>query len=122
MNQSEIIQVVAEEFAAYNLKDAARWAATYAEDAVQQSTDGLILATGREEIQRNILLRFQEPDLKAILLSRTAYDNVVIDHEKVIRNFPEGVGSVEILCIYTVEAGCIKRAIFKFFNQQLGKL
>ena len=121
MTQQEILQVVERQFVAYNLKDAVMWAATYAEDAVQQSTDGAILASGREHIQRNILLRFQEPDLKAILLNRTVHDNVVIDHEQVIRNFPEGVGSVEMLCIYTVEAGYIKRGIFKVFNQQLGK-
>jgi hypothetical protein len=117
--QQESVLVVEKQLAAYNLKDAVMWAATYAEDAVQQTTDGIILATGRDEIHRNILVRFQEPDLKAILLSRTVHDNVVIDHEKVIRNFPEGVGSVEMLCIYTVEAGYIKRGIFKTFNQQL---
>lgn len=116
--QQDIVQVVEQQLAAYNLKDAAMWAATYAIDAVQQTMDGTILATGRDEIQRNILVRFQEPDLKAILLSRTVHDNVVIDHEKVIRNFPEGVGSVEMLCVYTVEGGYIKRGIFKVFNQR----
>jgi hypothetical protein len=117
--QEEIIGVVEKQFIAYNLKDAAMWASTYAEDAVQQTTDGVILAKGRAEIQARIRGRFQEPDLKAILLNRTVYDNVVVDHEKIIRNFPEGLGSVEMLCIYTIEDGYIKRGIFKVFNQQL---
>ena len=73
MNQSEIIQVVAEQFAAYNLKDAARWAATYAEDAVQQSTDGVILATGREEILQNILLRFHRLKYKTTAFGARKY-------------------------------------------------
>ena len=69
----------------------------------------------------NIVERFKEPDLKATVLNRTVHDNVVIDHELVIRNFPEGIGSVEMLCIYTVESGYIKRAIFKVFNKQLAR-
>lgn len=119
--QDEIIEVVERQFVAYNLKDAEVWASTYAEDAVQQTVDGVVLAEGRAEIQKRILGRFQEPDLKAVLLNRTFYDNVVIDHEKITRNFPEGLGSVEMLCIYTVEGGYIKRGIFKVFNQQLTK-
>ncbi len=116
--QDEIIQIVDRQFMAYNLKDAHMWASTYAENAVQQTMDGVILASGRSEIQKNILARFQEPDLKAVLLNRTVYDNVVIDHEIITRNLPEGLGSVEMLCIYTVEYGYISRGIFKVFNQQ----
>ena len=119
--QEEIVGIVERQFIAYNQKDAEAWASTYAEDAVQLTTDGAILAKGRKEIREKILNRFHEPDLKAILLNRTVYDNVVIDHEKVIRNFPEGLGSVEMLCIYTVENGYIKCGIFKVFNQRLTK-
>ena len=116
-----IVDVIDKQLAAYNRKDAAAWASTYSEDAVQQTTDGVILASGRSSIQENIIERFKEPDLKASVLSRTVHDNVVIDHEVVSRNFPEGPGSIEMLCIYTVENGSIKRAIFKVFNKQLTK-
>lgn len=119
--KEKIIEVVERQFVAYNLKNAEAWASTYAEDAIQQTTDGVILANGRTEIQEKIFARFQEPDLKAVLLNRTVYGNVVIDHEKITRNFPEGLGSVEMLCIYTVEGEYIKRGIFKVFNQQLIK-
>lgn len=117
--QEDIIKIIEKQFLAYNQKDVAAWTSTYAEDAVQQTTDGVILASGRAEIQERIQARFQEPDLKATLLNRSVFDNVVIDHERITRNFPEGLGSVEMLCIYTVEAGFIKRGIFKMFNQQI---
>lgn len=63
--------------------------------------------------------RFAEPDLHATLLSRHSYDNVVIDHERVTRNFPEGPGTIEMLCIYLIEQGLIARASFKLFNKLL---
>ncbi|WP_199886197.1 nuclear transport factor 2 family protein [Pseudoalteromonas sp. T1lg23B] len=77
------------------------------------------IASGRKAIQAAIAERFQEPDLKAELINRTVHDNVVIDHEKITRNFAEGLGSVEMLCIYTVVDGFITRGIFKVFNKQL---
>ncbi len=43
----------------------------------------------------------------------------VIDHELVTRNFPEGKGSIEMLCIYEVTDGYIQRASFAFGEQKL---
>ncbi len=118
---NEIIEAVERQLAAYNKKDAEEWAATYTIDAVQRSIDGEILATGRADIQNKIAARFLEPDLKATLLERKIYENTVIDHELIIRNFPEGLGSVEMLCIYTIENNLIKSGIFKVFNKNLAK-
>lgn len=114
-----VVEVVERQLQAYNRKDAKSWAQTYALDAVQQSTDGDILAVGREDIEANIAARFTEPDLYAELISRQVFDNVVVDHERITRNFPEGRGSVEMLCIYTVENELIQRGIFKVFNKTL---
>lgn len=36
--------------------------------------------------------------------------NIVTDFEVVTRNFPEGLGTVEMFCIYEVIDGCIARA------------
>ncbi|HEX5056971.1 MAG TPA: nuclear transport factor 2 family protein [Gammaproteobacteria bacterium] len=119
--RSDVVAVVEEQFKAYNRKNAEEWASTYSEDAVQKTMDGATLALGRADIQQKIQDRFKEPDLKATLIKRSVYDNVVIDHEHIVRNFPEGLGSVEMLCIYTVENGYIKQGIFKVFNQQLTK-
>jgi hypothetical protein len=35
---------------------------------------------------------------------------VVIDHEKVIRTFPEGAGEIELVTIYEVKNGRIAKA------------
>jgi putative hydrolase of HD superfamily len=56
--------------------------------------------------------RFTEPDLHARLLSRTVMANFVTDLELITRNFPEGVGTLETLCIYEVIGGRIRRASF----------
>ena len=117
----KIIEIVERQLAAYNRKNAEEWASTYAVDAVQRSTDGEILASGRTEIQNNIAARFLEPDLNATVLERKVYDNTVIDHELITRNFPEGLGSVEMLCIYSIEDSLIKSGIFKVFNKKLTK-
>ncbi len=113
------VAVVEKQLNAYNAKNADEWAATYAEDAIQKTLDGLVLATGRADIKQKIQARFQEPNLNATLISRSVFDNVVIDHELIQRDFPEGPGTIEMLCIYTVENGFIQQAIFKSFNQQL---
>lgn len=118
----EIVAIVQKQFDAYNDKNAAVWASTYAENARQLAIDGTVLASGRADIQEKIQARFQEPDLRATLLQRSVVGNVVIDHEYIVRNFPEGVGSVEMLCIYTIENGLIAQGIFKVFNQQIGNI
>jgi hypothetical protein len=38
--------------------------------------------------------------------------NIVIDLELITRNFPEGLGTLEMLCIYEVVDGRIRRASF----------
>ena len=53
--QEHIVEVVDRQFVAYNLKNAEMWASTYAEGAIQQTTDGVILAKGRAEIQEKFL-------------------------------------------------------------------
>ncbi len=36
--------------------------------------------------------------------------NIVVDHEEVTRNFPEGKGTLELIMIYEVQRGRIVRA------------
>ncbi|WP_429167626.1 nuclear transport factor 2 family protein [Aeromonas rivipollensis] len=115
----QIEQIVQTQLDAYNSKDVAAWLATYADDAAQYSLEGEIIARDKAQMAANMVSRFAEPDLHATLLSRHSYDNVVIDHERVIRNFPEGPGTIEMLCIYLIEQGLIARASFKLFNKRL---
>jgi len=104
--------VIHEQLLAYNAKDIERLLQTYAVDAEQFNLHGELLAKGRDAMRQRFALRFQEPDLHARLLSRTVVGNVVVDHESITRNFPEGKGTIEMLCIYEVVAGLIQKASF----------
>jgi putative hydrolase of HD superfamily len=99
---------------AYNDKDVEAWLATYAADAEQYLLHGDRLAKGHAELRARILARFAEPDLHARLLSRTVMGPIVVDLEQITRNFPEGKGTIEMLCIYEVAQGRIVRASFAF--------
>ena len=97
---------------AYNARDLDRWLATYAPDATQYEHPATLLATGRAEIRARMQARFSEPSLHARLISRSAMGKVVVDHEVVTRSFPAGPGTVELVCIYSVERGLIQSASF----------
>ncbi|MFC7419705.1 hypothetical protein ACFQNF_07405 [Iodobacter arcticus] len=58
-------------------------------------------------MRSKILIRFSEPDLRAELLQRTVMGPIVVDYERITRNFPEGKGTVEMLCVYEVANGLI---------------
>ncbi|MET3651369.1 nuclear transport factor 2 family protein [Dyella japonica] len=104
--------VVQRQLDAYNRKDLDAWLATYAPDAEQFMLHGERLAQGHEALRERMRMRFAEPDLHALLLSRTVMGSFVIDLEEVTRNFPEGKGRMEMLCIYEVAQGHIVKASF----------
>ncbi len=108
------VALVQRQLDAYNDKNIDGWLSTYAKDAKQFSLHGECLATGHEEMRQRIAVRFEEPDLKARLVSRIAMGNIVVDHEVVTRNFPQGKGEMEMLCVYEIESGLIKTASFSF--------
>lgn len=109
MSPQDLIQ---RQLDAYNAKDLDALLDTYAEDAEQYVLHGALLAKGRDALRARFAERFREPDLHAKLLSRTAVGNVVTDHELITRNFPEGLGMLEMLCVYEVVDGRISKASF----------
>lgn len=111
--------VVQRQLDAYNAKDVEAWLATYAPDAQQFELHGAPLATGHAAMRERMVPRFAEPDLHARLLSRTVMGHIVVDHERVTRNFPEGTGSLEMLCVYEVVDGRIRRASFALGAKRL---
>lgn len=106
------VALVQRQLDAYNDKNIDGWLNTYAKDAKQFNLHGECLATGHEEMGKRIAVRFEEPDLHARLLSRIVMENIVVDHEVITRNFPEGKGEIEMLCVYEIENGLIKTASF----------
>ena len=104
--------IVQAQLDAFNTKDIDALMRTYAPDAEQFTLHGERIAKGHEQLHSRYQLRFEEPDLHARLLSRVIVGNVVTDSELITRNFPEGLGAIEMLCIYEVVNGYIQRASF----------
>jgi putative hydrolase of HD superfamily len=111
--------VVQRQLEAYNAKDLPAWLATYAANAEQFELHGSRLAAGHAEMRERMAVRFSEPDLHAELLSRVVMGAVVVDHERITRNFPEGKGTVEMLCVYEVANGVITKASFALGAKQV---
>ncbi len=63
--------------------------------------------------------RFTEPDLHAHLVQRMVAGNIVIDHEIVSRNFPEGRGTMMLVAIYEIKAGLIQTQTVAFGEKQM---
>ena len=112
MKDTSPLAVVQAQLDAFNAKDVEALMSTYAPDAEQFALHGERLAKGHDEFRPRYMTRFEEPDLFARLLSRTVIGNIVTDLELITRNFPEGLGTLEMLCIYEVVNGRIRRASF----------
>ena len=105
-------EVVQAQLDAYNLHDLDAWLNTYSENAEQFLLHAGELAKGHEAIRRRMDGRFKDTKLHAQLIHRIAMENIVVDHELITRTFPDGPGTVEMVCIYEVNAGKITKATF----------
>lgn len=106
------LAVVQAQLDAYNAKDIDALMLTYAPDAEQFTLHGECIAKGHAQLRSRFLSRFNEPDLHARLISRIIVGSIVTDSEIITRNFPEGIGTLEMLCIYEVVNGKIQKASF----------
>ena len=106
------LQVVEAQLDAYNQKNIDALMSTYAQDAEQLMLHGERIAKGHAQLRSRFLQRFEEPSLYARLLSRVVVGNFVTDFEIITRDFPEGPGTLEMLCIYEVGDELIQRASF----------
>ena len=113
------LSVVQAQLDAYNAKDVEALLLTYAPDAEQFTLHGELLAKGHKQLRERFLARFSEPDLHAKLMSRIVVGNIVTDGELITRNFPEGLGTLEMLCVYEVVEGRIQRASFAIGEKTL---
>lgn len=121
MPDSTALSIVQAQLDAYNAKDIEALLQTYAADAQHFTLHGGLLAEGHEQLRPRFLARFEEPDLHAELLSRIVLGNVVTDAERITRNFPEGIGTLEMLCVYEIVDGLIQRASFALGEKKLCK-
>ncbi|AYG57779.1 nuclear transport factor 2 family protein [Rhizobium jaguaris] len=98
---------------AYNARDIDTFMQWWSDDCEYYQFPSTLLAKGVSEIRERHITRFREPDLFGELISRMAVGNMVVDQEVVTRNFPEGRGEVDVICIYEIENGKIAKAWFK---------
>ena len=113
--------VVQRQLDAYNAHDIDSLMATYSDDVQHFEFPSMLVASGAAQVRERLCVRLQEPNLHARLLGRTAMGNLVIDHEIVTRDFPEGPGTVELIAMYEVHGKKIVRAWFKFGAIRMGK-
>jgi putative hydrolase of HD superfamily len=104
---------------AYNARDIDAFMQWWADNCEYYAFPSTSLASGVAAIRERHVERFKEPDLSGKLLNRIVVGNVVVDHETVQRNFPEGRGEVDVICIYEIERGKISKAWFKMGERRL---
>ena len=102
--------VVQRQLDAYNAHNIDTLLATYTNDAQTFEHPSKLLASGSVQLRERFRVRFQEPNLHAALIKRVVMGNIVVDHEKVTRTFPEGPGTLELLMICDVQNGRIAKA------------
>ena len=104
---------------AYNARDIDSFMRWWSDECLYYAFPDTLLASGADAIRERHIERFREPDLRGTLLHRLSVGNMVIDHEIVRRTFPEGVGEIDVVCIYEVENGQIAKAWFKMGEKRL---
>lgn len=94
----------------YNARDLEGLLAIYSPDAQIYEHPSTLVANGADDLRARYTARFQEPNLYATLVNRIVMGNIVIDHERITRTFPEGTGTLEMTMIYEVQGQHIVKA------------
>ncbi|MBO2011518.1 nuclear transport factor 2 family protein [Hymenobacter negativus] len=104
-------QLVQRQVDAYNAGSAARFVATYAENAELLDFPSKPQLTGRTKLTEFYNKFFTwAPHVHCDVVSRTVLGNKIIDHERVT-GLPNGK-TVDAVAIYEVENGLIRRVTF----------
>lgn len=111
-NTTAPLAVVKRQLDAYNARDLDAFMACWAPEARLYTHPDILLAEGHAAIRERHRERFTEPDLHATLLHRTHVGAFVVDREHVVRNFPDGRGTLDVIATYEVRSGLITRAWF----------
>jgi hypothetical protein len=102
--------VIQRQLDAFNTRDVDAILAIYSDEAKMFEHPATLIASGSTALRERFTARFSEPNLHAVLLDRVVMGNIVVDHERVKRNFPEGAGSIELMMIYEIQHGRIANA------------
>lgn len=110
-----VVSPVEQQFAAYNTHDIEAFVACFSEDFTAYRLPSTAPSLQGQEALREFYAghRFNNPALRAELLSRTVMGNKVFDHEKI---YGIGESVIENMAVYEVQDGRITTAWF-FFAQ-----
>lgn len=104
-------QLVQRQLDAYNARDVAQFAATYAADVELLGFPAKLRSEGRQQLEASYKKFFDSaPQLHCDIVNRTILGNKVIDHERVT-GMPDGQ-TLETVAVYEVENGLIRRVTF----------
>ncbi len=107
---AEDVSVVQRQLDAYNAQDLDGYCACFADDCVIADLNGAVTLDGPAAIRTRYGQLFADfPQNRARLICRIAVNNVVIDHEDVVR--APGAG-FKCAAIYTLKNGLIARVDF----------
>jgi len=115
----EAESVVRQQLDAYNARDIDAFMKCWMDDCQYFEFPSRLLAQGAAAVRERHVVRFEEPDLCGKLINRIPLDNLVVDHETVTRNYPEGSGEVDVVAIYEILDGKIAKAWFKMGKPRL---
>jgi hypothetical protein len=113
--------VIDRELAAYNARTMDGFLAFYAPDAELFEFPDKSLGKGKDALRKRYEPRFAEPNLNATIVSRMVIGDKVIDRERIVRTFPEGTGTWDVMAISEVRGGLITRVWFIFGEKRLDK-
>ena len=113
--------VVQAQVEAYNARNIDGFLATYSDDAQLFEFPDKLIAKGKAQLRERYETRFKEEGLHAEIVKRIILGNMVIDHERVRRMFPDGPGVLEAIAIYEVGDEKITKAWLKVGEKKVGK-
>lgn len=113
--------VVDRETAAYNARSMDAFLGFFAPDAELFEFPDKSLAKGKEGLRKRYEARFAEPNLHATIVSRMVIGDKVIDRERIVRTFPEGTGTWDVVAISEVKGGVITRVWYIIGEKRLDK-
>jgi hypothetical protein len=113
-HQPDPAEIVQRQLDAYNARDIHAFMQWWADDAQYFEHPATLLASGAAQIRERHLMRFNDSNLSARLVTRMAVGDKVVDQEVVTRTFPQGKGQIDVIAIHQMQAGRITNAWFIF--------
>lgn len=113
--------VIERQLAAYQAKNLDAFVACYAPDVELYEFPDKLLAKGAAALRERYQARFADPILRAEIIGRVTIGDKVIDREQIVRTFPEGPGTWEVVVIYELRGALIAKVWFIFGAKVLDK-